>query len=89
MNVRLEARNLSLFFSMDGQDIIWYGRLDRNARSEGVMSDKEYLRHRTSHPVMKVLGEDTDEMVVKTSDGHREHWLKPRWFLRKIVKKSA
>jgi len=89
MNVRLEARNLSLFFRVDGQNILWYGRLDRNREGENVMTDREYFRHRASHPVSRVLGEEGEEIVLKTLDGRREHWVRPRWFLRKIVGKKT
>jgi len=79
----------SFFLSVEGRDVQWFGRIESAARQPRFFTDREYSRYRLDHPVDQVLADDGEEVVVRTSDGAEERWLKPMWQLRRRRTPSA
>ena len=71
------------YLSVDGAEVQWFGRIRRRMTNYALFSDKEYFLYRREHPVQQILDEEGDQVIVKTSDGAEESWIKPRWLLRK------
>jgi hypothetical protein len=82
LRVAVDAGVLKFYFSLDGQNVLWLGKIEKHRGEEHSFSDAEYFRYREEHPVERVLEESPSEVIVKTRNGVREHWLKPRWILR-------
>jgi len=83
LRVFANVGSASFYLSVDGADVQWIGRIQRRRPHSASFSDKEYFRYRAMHPVQQVLDEEKDQVIVKTSDGAEESWIKPRWLLRR------
>lgn len=85
----IDAGIISFYFSMEGKSVHWFGRIEKKSRENMSFTDSEYVKYRARHPVAQVIGVRGEEVVVKTRDGVREHWLKPRWILRRRIRSRS
>ncbi|MDA4117576.1 MAG: hypothetical protein OK455_04450 [Thaumarchaeota archaeon] len=79
--VHVEFLNASLHISVDGPKASMTGSIGGPPNKAIAISDREYSSYRASHGVVEVIDEDEDRVVVKTSDGYEEEWVRPRWVL--------
>ena len=82
--VYVEFLNASLYLSVDGPKASVMGRIGAQEKRPISVSDREYSSYRASHAVVEVLEEDEDRVVLKTSEGIEEEWLRPRWVLNGV-----
>ena len=83
--VYLELFTASLYFSLDGAKASIVGSIGGNQkRPIAVVSDREYSAYRAARGIIEVLDEDADKVVLRTTDGYEEEWIRPKWVLNGV-----
>jgi hypothetical protein len=82
--VYLEFLNASLHISVDGPTASMTGSIGGPPNRTIAISDREYSCYRASHDVVEIIDEDEDRVVLKTSNGYEEEWVRPRWVLNGV-----
>ena len=82
--VYIEFLNASLYLSVDGPKASMMGRIGGQQNVPIAVSDRDYSSYRASHDVVGVVDEDEERVVLKTSEGYEEEWLRPKWVLNGV-----
>ena len=82
--VYLEFLNASLYLSVDGSKASMMGHIGGRQESAVAISDREYSSYRASHGVVGVVDEDDERVVLETTEGFEEEWLRPKWVLNGV-----
>ena len=82
--VYLEFLNASLYLSVDGPRASVVGSIGVHQGKPLAITDRQYSSYRATHDVVEVIDEDEERVVVKTSQGLEEEWLRPKWVLNGV-----
>ena len=82
--VYIEFLNASLYLSVDGPKASVMGTIGAKQSTPVAVSDREYSSYRASHDVVGVVDEDDDRVVLRTSEGYEEEWIRPKWVLNGV-----
>jgi hypothetical protein len=82
--VYIEFLNASLYLSVDGSKASMMGHIGGQQRTPIAINDRDYSSYRASHDVVEVVDQDEDRVVLRTSEGYEEEWLRPKWVLNGV-----
>ncbi len=82
--IYVEFLNASLYLSVDGPRASVMGSIGGHQGKPIAITDRQYSSYRATHDVVEVIDEDEERVVVKTSEGLEEEWLRPKWILNGV-----